>query len=319
MISVEPLSLTAGEIKYLSLIAVLGTMNLADLRKSLGIHPVTATRLSSSLETKGFIRVAKGGLFKTVSIAEFKHAQLFRKMILELRHIPFYKLLQGPSIAILSSICFTNVSSRKEIAEKSLMSEASTSRSLKKLKQTGVVQKKNSVYAVTSRFQTLKEFVLEFRSYFNQKVAQSFAKDAVIVWERNNEFIIETSRKDEQIGFRLTGPSAFGRFGIALIMPASYYYHSPVADRQLYVEDLIIHSLLIPRSERITLAILLVWKKNEKLVRTSYLLRQATEYRVRGWVEDMKNYIATNGKERISELPPWDEFTSKAEEYGIEV
>lgn len=311
-------SLTTAEIKYLSLIAISGTVGLADIRNGLKIHPVTATRLSSSLKSKGFITVAKEGLSKKVSIAESKHAQLFRKMVLEYRHIPFHRLLSGPALEVLSAISFAKASSRKEISEVSQVSEASVARSLEKLKQAGILQKKD-YYFISARFQTLKEFVQEYRRYFNQKAAQSFAGDAVIVWERNNEFILESSRKEEQDGFRLTGPSAFARFGVKLLMTVSHYYHSPVVDRHLQLEDLIIHALLLPQSERNMLATLVVWKKNEEMLRALYLLDQAEEYGVREQVEGMVDYLRTRGKERAQGLPLWAEFASKVEEYGIRV
>jgi DNA-binding MarR family transcriptional regulator len=311
-------SLTAAEIKYLSLISTSGSAGLAEIRNGLKIHPVTATRLSSSLKSKGFITVAKEGLSKKVSIAESKHAQLFRKMVLENRHIPFHRLLSGPAFEVLSAISFAKTSSRKAISGVSQVSEASVARSLEKLKQAGILQKKD-YYFISARFQTLKEFVQEYRHYLNQKIAQSFAGDAVIVWERNNEFILESSRKEAQGGFRLTGPAAFARFGVKLLMTVSHYYYSPVVDRQLQLEDQIIHTLLLPQSERNTLATLLAWKKNEEMLRTLYLLEQAEEYGVREQVEGIMDYLRTRGKERAQGLPLWDEFVSKAEEYGARV
>lgn len=308
-------SLTAAEIRYLSLVAISGTAGLADIHKGLKIHPVTATRLSSSLKGKGFIMTAKEGLSKRISISESKHAQLFRKVVIEYRHIPFHRLLSGPGLEVLSAISFAKTSSRKEISEISQVSEASVARSLEKLKQTGVLQKKD-YYFISARFQTLKEFVQEYRHYLNQKIAQSFAGDAVIVWERNNEFIVESSPKEEQNGFRLTGTSAFAKFGVKLLTTVSQYYHSPV-DRQLQLEDLIVHTLLLPQSERNMFATLLVWRKNKEMIRASYLLEQAEEYGVRGQIEEMADYLRTRGKERAPNLPVWNEFVYKAEEYGV--
>jgi Mn-dependent DtxR family transcriptional regulator len=310
-------SMTPVEIRYLSLVAISGAVGLADIRRGLKIHPVTATRLSSSLKGKGFIMITKEGLSKRISISESKHAQLFRKMVLEYRHIPFHKLLSGPGLEVLSAISFfAKTSSRKEISKISQVSEASTARSLEKLKRAGILQKKG-LYFISPRFQTLNEFVQEYRRYLNQKAAQAFSNDAVIVWERNNEFIVESSQKEEEEdGFRLTGPSAFARFGVKLLMTVSHYYHS-LANRQLQLEDLIIHTLLLPQSQRNVLAMLLVWKKNKDVLRTSYLLEQAEEYGMKRQVKEMADYLRTHGKELAPSLPPWGEFVSKAEEYGI--
>ena len=102
------------------------------------------------------------------------------------------------------------------------------------------------------------------------------------------------------------------------MMTVSHYYHSPT-DRQLQLEDLIIHALLLPQSERNMLATLVVWKKNEEVLRISQLSKQAEEYGVRKQVEGMADYLGKRGKEQAPGLPPWDEFASRAEEYGIRV
>lgn len=317
----ESLSLTAGEIRYASFIAISGKAGLSEIRKGLGIHAGVASRLSASLQSRGFIEVAKDGISKTASMSESKHAQLFRKLVLEYRHIPFHRLLSGPSLEVLSAICNSNLGSRKEISQASWVPEASVARSIENLKQTGILQKRASFYVINPRFQTLKEFVLEYRHYTNQKAAQSFVKDSVILWENNREFIVETatSRDEWSKGFRLTGPSAFGRFGIPLMMPSYYYYYYSPSDKRLGLEDLIMHSLLLPQSERITLATLLMWKKNEKSIRTPYLLEQAAKYGLREKVKGIIEYLATGGKKLVPGLPLWGEFASRAEEYGIKL
>lgn len=315
----ESLSLTVGEIRYASFIAISAKAGLSEIRKGLGIHAVVTSRLSASLQSKGFIEVTKDGISKTASMSESKHAQLFRKLVLEYRHIQFHRLLSGQSLEVLSAICNSNLGSRKEISQVSWVPEASVARSVEKLKQTGILHKRD-YYIINPRFQTLKEFVLEYRHYMNQKAVQSFAKDAVILWENNREFIVETttSRDEKSKGFRLTGPSAFGRFGIPLMMSFNYYYYSP-SDKRLGLEDLIMHSLLLPQSERITLATLLVWKKNEKSIRTSYLFEQAAKYGLKEKVEGIIEYLAAGGKKLTPGLPLWGEFASRAEEYGIKL
>ena len=94
----------------------------------------------------------------------------------------------------------------------------------------------------------------------NQKLALEFAPDAVIVWERNEEFIMESSKYEQKDGFLLTGVSAFARFGVPLLTSKSYFFCSPFT-RKLRLEDTIIHSLLVPNGSM--LPTLLAWKKNE--------------------------------------------------------
>ena len=39
----------------------------------------------------------------------------------------------------------------------------------------------------------IKDFVNESRHYTNQQIDGKFSNDAVILWERNDEFIVESS------------------------------------------------------------------------------------------------------------------------------
>lgn len=257
------LSLTANELRYLGHLAASGTATPAAVCKCSGMHPRTASRSSASLRGKGFVELVREGPPKKVRLADSKHAQLFRKLTLEHRHMRFDRLLSGSALEVLAAVSWMDLGSRKEIHENSAVSEASVGRVLSRLRRSGMVTKRGQSYRVPERFRTLADFALEFRRYSNQKLAQSFSRDAVIVLERNMEFIVETGRKEEEKGFVLTGPSAFGRFGVALFMPTSYHYRS-ASGRELKLEDMIIHSLLLPRSERAAIATLLVWKKNEK-------------------------------------------------------
>jgi len=40
----------------------------------------------------------------------------------------------------------------------------------------------------------LKDFVNESRHYTNQQIDRKFSNDAVILWEHNDEFIVESSK-----------------------------------------------------------------------------------------------------------------------------
>jgi predicted transcriptional regulator len=310
------MKLTPSELKVLIYLVAHEGASVAGAASALGLKVPQLSRAIASLSAKGLVYSRRKGKSKSTRLADTKHATLFRNMLLQLSHMKLAQLLSGASLEVLSVVCFTQSRSRKEIAHKSGISEAWVARILTSSRQVGIVVKADSHYAISPRFKILADFVTEFRHYLNEKLARSFAKDAAILWQRNDEFIIETSKSPEDKDFHLTGPSAFGRFSIPLFMPTSYYYHS-WSTKELKLEDLIVHSLLLPHSERVTIAALLVWKKNKKSTRTPYLFQKAGEYGVKELAEDMKRYIETEGRERTSELPPWEELMSRAEEYGI--
>jgi len=315
----DKLSLTESEIKHLEIISTDGSVSVRYLCNKTKSLPSMVRRSLSLLEKKGFIKKHRVGMPKEISISDSKHALIFRDMVLESRHIPFHKYLSGSSLEVLSAICSLNLGTRKAIREHSNISEPSIARVFHKLKQVGIMQKRESEYALSQRFEILKQFVTEFRHYLNQKIAKDFNQNSVILWERNDEFIIESDTKKEDEGnFHITGPSAFGRFEIRLFMMVSYHYHSPRA-KKLSLEDTITHSFLIPRSQRTMLPVLLVWKKNDKTIDMVRLMNIAEKYGVRELVGSVKDYLDSEGDWKIEELPTWEEFKSKAEEYGVKI
>lgn len=315
----DKLSLTESEIKHLEIISTDGNVSVSHLCNKTKSLPSMVRRSLSLLEEKGFIKKHRIGMPKEISLSDSKHALIFRDMVLESRHIPFHKYLSGSSLEVLSAICSLNLGTRKDIREHSNISESSIARVFHKLKQVGIMQKRESEYALSQRFEILKQFVTEFRHYLNQKIAKDFNQNSVILWERNDEFIVESDTKKEDEGnFHITGPSAFGRFGIRLFMMISYHYHSP-RTKNLSLEDTITHSFLIPLSQRTMLPVLLVWKKNDKKTDMVRLMNIAEKYGVRELVGSVKDYLDSEGDWKIAEFPTWEEFKSKAEEYGVKI
>lgn len=310
------MKLASTELKVLTYLATQESASAAEAASALGLKASQLSRTIAGLSSKGLVHSQRRGKSKSLRLADTRHAALFRSASLQLSHMKLPSLLSGASLEVLSLLCYIQPRSRREIAHRSAVSEAWVARILASLRQVGIVMKADSRYSISPRFQILADFVTEFRRYLNQKIARSSAADAVIVWERNKEFMMETSTGREQKNLRLTGPSTFGRFGIPLLMPSSYYYYSPAA-RRITLEDAIIHTLLIPRSERTMLVTLLVMKKNEKRLAMQSLVDKARDYGVAGTIEAMAIYLNSKGGERAEGLPPWKEFESRAEEYGV--
>jgi len=308
------IKLGPDELKCLRFIASHRTSRVSDIASALNISKVQLSRIISGLVDKGFISTKKQGLSKNVSLSETKHAALWRSLSLEFGHMPLHKLLSGGSLEVLSAIGSQQLANRKDIAENSLISEATAARVLERLGQLGVVQKEGA-YRISPRFQILAEFTAEFRRYVNRKLALEFALDAVIVWERNVEFILESSRTQEFDGFLLTGVSAFARFGVSLMVSRSHFFHSPFAKR-LRLEEAIIHSLLIPNFT--LLPILLAWRKNETKLDLLYLTGYAEKYDVVASVTEITHYFESEGRQKPDQFPPWYEFLARAKEYGIQ-
>lgn len=310
----QRIGLGRDELRCLRFIAGHGTARASEIASALGTSKVQLSRIVSNLVDKGFISTEKLGLSKNISLSETKHAALWRKLVLEFGHMRLHKLLSGGSLEVLSAIDSQQLANRKQIAENSLISEATAARVVESLRQLGIIQK-DGAYCISARFQILAEFTAEFRRYMNQKLALGFAPDAVIVWERNEEFIIESSKSEQKDGFLLTGVSAFARFGVPLLAPKSHFFYSPFA-RKLRLEDAIIHSLLVPNGSM--LPTLLAWKKNEGKLNLQYLRHKAEKYDANSSVTEIVKYFESQGSQRPERFPPWNEFFARAKEYRIQ-
>ena len=310
------MKLSAKEIMCLRAIVNAGSARASEIATTIHTPRPHVSRLLGTLEDAGFVTIKKIGLSKIVAISETKHATLWRKLALEFGHVPLEELLSGTSLEVLSAICSLTLSNRREIAQAALVSEPSVALVLEKLKPVGIIQKAASVYKLPPRFQTLEEFVIEYRSYLNHRIAQESANDAVVLWECNTEFIIESKAPRAKKGFQLTGVSSFARFGVPLIALKSYFFYSPSAKR-LKLEDNVLHSLLLPARETNLLPTLLVWRKQEKAMNVQYLKTRAERYGAAEPVSQIMAYFASEGQERTFGFPSWDEFVLKAREYGI--
>jgi len=309
----EQLKFTEGELKCLRAIASMGSARASAIAMHTQVALPNVSRAITSLKDKGCIKTERKGHSSVVSLSEAKHAALWRKLALEFAHMPLDRLLAGASLEVLSTVCYLKLGNRKEIAENALVSERTAAVVLERFKQFGVIQK-TTEYQVSPRFRTLSEFVIEFRHYLNQKIATRFASDALILWECNHEFIIESKQTLEKDGFRLTAASAFARFGVALLASISYFFYSPIL-RKLRIEEVILHALLVPGKSM--LPILLVWKKNERRISLPYIEQQSEKYNATVLLKDVVSYFETKGVRRTEGFPPWREFLLRAREYGM--
>ena len=311
--TMERLKFTERELKCLRAIVIMGNAPASAIAIRTQIALPNVSRTIRSLKDKGCLKTERNGYSTVVSLSETKHALLWRKLILEFTHMPLDKILAGAGLEVLASICYLTLRNRKEIAENALVSQRTAAVVLEKFKRFGIVQKTTD-YHTSPRFQTLNEFVIEFRHYLNQKIATRFASDASVLWECNHEFIVECKRTLEKDGFMLTATSAFGRFGLSLFVPSSYFFYSPFVTT-LRVEDVILHALLVPR--RSIMPILLAWKKNERRISLQYIQRQSERYNATALLKDAVVYFETRGASRAEGYPPWPEFLQRAKEYGL--
>jgi len=309
--------LTATEIKALRAIWQGNEQSIGRISEATDmLYPVTS-RTISSLAKKGFLLVSRRGLSRQVSLSDAKHAQLFKRLLSEFSHMNFEKILIGSSMEVLSHITDAPLK-RKEIEEQSGLTAKTVKVTLKRLREFGVVfVKEGFTYVLNQRFSLLGEFVEEFRRYHNQRLAEDFSADSVIIWQREKEFLIKTSSSKEKESFFLTGISAFHLHGIKLFLPDYNYYFHSLYKTKLGVEDILLHAIRAdPNSTRTILSVLLLWRRNDRMD-MKYLLEEANKYGVDDVVNALIDYLNSEGRKKPEYFPTWAEYLAKAEEYGL--
>jgi DNA-binding transcriptional ArsR family regulator len=312
------LRLTEKERETLRAIAHSGDMDVGDVAQALGSLYPAASRLLASLARKGLVDTSRRGQSKRVSLSDTKHTQLFKRLLAEFGHMSLEHLLSNSSLEVLSYIS-EHPLSRRELVERSSLSDKTVKATLRRLRSVGIVASRESFrYTLAERFRLLGEFIAEFRAYLNQKTAEGFAPDSVVLWQRGREFIIRTEAEKSEKNFFPTATTAFHQHGVELLLSHErYYFYSP-SKSSLGVEDVLLHTLVLDKnSTRIILSTLLLWEKNKQQLNTQYLVEKAEEYGLSEVVKSLESYLTSRGQARPKHFPSWQEYLSRAKEYGL--
>ena len=307
------MKLTKNEIRILKEITKESGKGVGDIAGSLNISHASLSRILKSLKKKGLIETEKRGASKYVFFSETKHSTLLKTLLTELAHVKFEDFLSDSSLKILYFLSKSPLS-RKEIVLRTGLSQKTVQTKLKSLREFGVVFSERGFYRLNERFGLLKDFLSEFRRYLNLKTAQEFAKDATILWQEDEEFLIKTSKPRESKNFFLTSITAFHKYGIQLFLPEYYYYFYTKRKKKLNVEDVILHALLLdPTDTKVIMAVLLLLKKQK--VNVNHLIKESDKYQLSTTVRHLINYLNTKGKAKPEHFPTWKEYQTKAKEY----
>lgn len=311
------MKLTRNEISILKFVAKNENRTIGQIASALRVLRPSLSRTIPLLKEDGLIKITKKGISSYVAFSETKHAFLLKTILLSFEHFNFEKILSGPSIEILSHLAYSQMD-KKQIASCTQLSEKTVQDAVRRFREFGIVIREKKSYRLNERFDTLEEFALEFRNYENQKIARNFAEDSIILWQRGREFLIKTSVSRQSKNFFLTSITAYHKYGIQLILRGSFYYFFSPYKRSLKIEDVILHGLVLdPTDTRLILSAMLAWKKNVKRLNIDCLMQESEKYGLKPMVDAIIDYFDSNGQNAARYFPKWDEFKSKAEEYGL--
>lgn len=307
--------LSKTEIKILKLLHGNEGISVSNLSKETGKTMSTISENISSLMKKGFLRVSKENANKRIYFSDVNHAVLFKRFLSEYAYMNL-DILSDSTIEILSHLTYGS-KKKKEMIHLSFLSERTIQSVLSLLREYGIVLLDEEFqYSLNTRFDLLKQFILAWGQYYNQKISEGFSRDAIILWQRGREFIVKTSVQKQMKNFLPAALSTFHEYGIQLILPEQYYYfYTPYKDK-LRAEDILLHTLILGSNDtRIITAVILFWKKTQK-IDEKYLKKEMHKYQLEKIVKKLIIYLK-NPEKRPEYFPSKKELDAKIEEYEI--
>lgn len=267
----------------------------------------------SHLEEQGLVHTQRKGKEKLVSPSETKAVELLQKIRHTHSHIDFPDLISGKAIPLLYYL--DEPHSVSELADKTGNYRNTVNRILKRLLNRGILQKQGVQYRLTDEFLTLQELAEELVHHQNRQTVSNHASSYTILWETLSEFLLQTSDEIEHEAFHETGPALFQRYGLPLMITGNrYYFYSQ--EKEITPEKLLCHTLLIENTTRYkTYCLLLIQIQG---LHRDPTVDTARHYGLADTVEQLFDYLETQGGQKTRDLPSWEEFRSTASDYGVE-
>jgi hypothetical protein len=231
----------------------------------------------------------------------------------EFPHVDFSELLTQKTLAVLY---FSD--ERRTVAEMAELTgdyRNTVDRVLDKLTNRGITGKDGAEYHLNDQFEELHELARDYVSHKHKSdtPASSFS----IVWEDFDRFLVETDEEIDDEQFTGTGPGRFQEFGIPLFDTSTNHYLCTKTDYELTVPELINHTLLIDSGTRHQTYCLLLIEKHGPA--KDSVLGSAERYGTEKQVERLYEYLDSKGEQSPVDLPHWDDFTTTAAGYGIQI
>lgn len=279
------------------------------------------SRIVSELETKGFIRTTKTGRQKLVSLAEIGPVEQLETLIIEYSHVDFPQLIAGSGLQLLYYLNHGRTAT--ELAEVSGISRATVYRRLEDLQEVGIVGKSDSHYQINEPFSALSSIARGMAHQEHRTEAGRYAENVSILWETHEKYLFACDGEIRNDTFFLTGPSLFEEFGIPLLTRSRRHYLRSDRSTSITPAELVCHTLLIDDASRYrTYCLLLITKESigrEALSECTEQYDPEADIDLSKIIEELVEYLETEGSRTSDQLPSWNEFKSTAADYEIDL
>jgi DNA-binding MarR family transcriptional regulator len=304
--------LTEGEVRALT--ALHGEQTVSALAANLDRSLSYTSELVDRLETAGLVETRRQGKTKQIRLSDAKALELLAALTQQYAHIDWPELLSGAALRV----CYYLDTPRTvtDLARHADVHRTTVHRALAPLQHRGIVyQTDNGAYALNDGFEQLSAFAGELTHHMHRQTVEEQTDTYTILWESLDEFIVQTTAEITEEHFVPTGPDQFQRYGLPLLARDRRYYLYSETTSELTPELLCCHTLVIDSGPRAQSYCLLLLSHVD--IDRDELRAQATRHGVDDVINDLCTYLDTNGDQRTSRLPEWEDFQELAAEYEV--
>lgn len=295
--------------------------SITTLASQLGVSQAQTSRIVSDLEAVGLAQSTHRSRKKMVALADVEPIEQFEGLATEYSHMDFPSLMGGAGLQILYYLDGERTAT--ELAECCDVSRSTVYRRLEQFQQVGVVGKSTSNYCLNESFTVLAKIA---RGLYHQRHRHQAARHTSglnFIWETLDEYLFACDSEIAADGFFETGPALFSEFGVPLLTRDRHHYFRSERLTTITPAELVCQTLMIDASSRYqTYCLLLMRTEN---IDPDQLRNRADRYHpdamidLRTIIEELIEYLETEGDTPAENLPDWDEFKQTATEYEIEI
>lgn len=298
-----------------------GEVSVGDLAEQMGWSDGHVSRVVSELESDGYVRTKRDGRQKLVALSEIEPIERLESLLLEYSHVDFPELIAGSGLAVLYYLDEPRTAT--VLGEVSGVSRATVYKRLNKLQRVGVVGKSGSRYRLNDSFSSLSGIARGLAHHQHRREAERHTSGVRIYWATHDEYLFACDTEFVAEHFHETGPALFAEFGIPLLTRERRHYFRSSRIEKVSAADLVCHALLIDDGARYrTYSLLLIQTErvgHDTVRATAEHYDPEAAVDLRSLVDELIEYLETEGEVTSARLPSWREFENTAADYEIDV
>ena len=262
----------------------------------------------------GLLKRRREGLSFRIELADVGLSGHLKRLMLA--GLPLGSYLSDSKLIVLATIAGADWGlNAPDIAWITGLSNSTVSQAIHDALRFGILRKEGRRYRLGGRIDALRDFLLEYARFSNERVASNLKKGSAVAWYLGPDFIIETNGEISGGLAQPTGTTAFS-IGDLQTVGERYYYHIVGRKRKLRPEDHAIDNLLLERGNVSLLTYSLIYLKHKgKKVDWKHVERLCRIYGLGNLGSQMAKYLR-EGRGIMTGFPNDDEFRDKLSLYG---